>query len=298
MMNGRRISPPTPPLRREGDHTPASLQGEGARGSESKPSFDTTRLPIDTRTGRAIEPSAQPGYYPGFHVLDQQAFWDEATRKVVLKRVEQTPPVRFFKEIGREALAEAVFARILPQDDRDPAHRIPIVPPVDKKLYEHEIPGYRFEHMPDDQDAYRMGFEGIEVIAAHLYHQPFEDLEPLGQDHVLLTLHDGNPPAGKDIWQRMSERHFWLLLVEHAAEAYYAHPFAWDEIGFGGPAYPRGYVRLRDGQPEVWEVDEQRYDWAAPPTALSGAFTPIGGKKPLEEQLHGNVPSPTSGGTH
>ena len=29
----------------------------------------------------------QPGYYPGFSTLDQQAQWDEATRKTVLERV-------------------------------------------------------------------------------------------------------------------------------------------------------------------------------------------------------------------
>lgn len=26
--------------------------------------------------------------------------------------------------------------------------------------------------------------------------------------------------------------------------AFYSHPWAWNEIGFGGPAYPRGYMRL------------------------------------------------------
>jgi hypothetical protein len=26
--------------------------------------------------------------------------------------------------------------------------------------------------------------------------------------------------------------------------AFYAHPWAWNEIGFGGPAYPRGFMRL------------------------------------------------------
>jgi hypothetical protein len=25
---------------------------------------------------------------------------------------------------------------------------------------------------------------------------------------------------------------------------FYSHPWAWNEIGFGGPAYPRGYMRL------------------------------------------------------
>ena len=26
--------------------------------------------------------------------------------------------------------------------------------------------------------------------------------------------------------------------------AFYSHPWAWNEIGFGGPAYPQGYMRL------------------------------------------------------
>ena len=35
--------------------------------------------------------------------------------------------------------------------------------------------------------------------------------------------------------------------------AFYSHPWAWNEIGFGGPAYPRGYARLGAGQRESWE---------------------------------------------
>jgi hypothetical protein len=26
--------------------------------------------------------------------------------------------------------------------------------------------------------------------------------------------------------------------------AFYSHPWAWNEIGFGGPAYPHGFMRL------------------------------------------------------
>ena len=33
-------------------------------------------------------------------------------------------------------------------------------------------------------------------------------------------------------------------LLPDVVFAYYAHPTAWNEIGFGGPASPRGYVRM------------------------------------------------------
>jgi hypothetical protein len=44
--------------------------------------------------------------------------------------------------------------------------------------------------------------------------------------------------------------------MRDALAAFYAHPWAWSEIGFGGPAYPRGYARLGVGLSEAWEGRE------------------------------------------
>jgi len=225
-------------------------------------------LPIDPTTGNPLPPKAQPGYYPGFSTLSQQRFWDEATRSVVLARVREIPPIRFFTS-EEAALMEAVLARILPQDDRDEEHQIPILPALDERLYSGRIDGYRFDDMPPDGEAHRLGLQAIEAIARHLFGRPFVDLGPTEQDEVLKTIHDGSPPAAAEIWQRMSVKNYWYLLVQDAVEVYYAHPYAWDEIGFGGPAYPRGYMRQEHGQPEPWEMQEQRYSWAPPPTARS-----------------------------
>ncbi|MBV9690138.1 MAG: gluconate 2-dehydrogenase subunit 3 family protein [Ktedonobacteraceae bacterium] len=245
-----------------------------------------TRLPVDPTTDRPLPPRAQPGYYPGFHTLSQQAFWDEATRKVVLDRVEHVPAIRFFS--AQEAqLMQAVCNRLLPQDDRDAAHKIPVVNYIDDRLYNRRIDGYRFEDMPDDHEAHQLGLQAIEAIAQHLFQRSFVQLEPQEQDQVLQTIHDANPPAGEDIWQKMSVMHFWLLLMQDVIEAYYAHPYAWDEIGFGGPAYPRGYMRLEGGKPEPWEVQEQRYEWQAPPTALSDVYKPVGGPGGHKQQPSG-----------
>ena len=61
-------------------------------------------------------------------------------------------------------------------------------------------------------------------------------------------------------------------MAGHAAEAvfqrafcctrsvsvYYAHPAAWSEIGFGGPASPRGYVRMQANRRDPWEAMEEK----------------------------------------
>jgi len=237
------------------------------------------RLPRDKRTGQPIGPMAQPGYYPGYETLSQQKFWDAATRSTILRRVNEPSPIRFF-DPDELRMMEAITARIIPQDDRDEAHRIPIVSVIDHRLYEGTIDGYRFEDMPPDQEAYHLGLRGIDALARHLFQQPFADLDPAQQERVLVTLHDANPPAGQEFWRQMSVERFWLLLVQDCIEGYYAHPYSWDEIGFGGPAYPRGYMRLEHGKPEPWEKDEQRYDWLAPEWSISDRYTPLGGSHP------------------
>ncbi len=246
--------------------------------------------PVDLKTGKPLEPRAQPGYYPRFTTLSQKGFWDEATREIVLARVENVPALRFFSR-DEAQLMNSVCARILPQDDRDEVHKIPIANMIDERLYENRLDGYRYERMPPDQEAHRLGLQAIEEIAQHMLGKPFLSLTALEQESVLVTLHDDRPPAAHAIWERMPVSRYWLLLVSDVVGAYYAHPYAWDEIGFGGPAYPRGYMRLEGGEPEPWEVDEKRYEWAAPLGSPSAKFTHVGG-------LADHKGSPGQGGTH
>ncbi len=234
------------------------------------------RMPTDPQTGKSLQPRAQPGYYPGFSTLSQQAFWDDATRKVVLKRVHDVPPIRFFTP-DEARLMQAVIDRVLPQDDRDDAHKIPIVNAIDERLYAGRIDGYRYDDMPTDREAHRLGLRAIDTIAREVFGAPFVELQPELQERVLYSIHECQPLAAHDIFERMPCKRYWMLLVQDCIEGYYAHPYAWDEIGFGGPAYPRGYMRLEGGKPEPWEKDEARYTWDGPEWALSNGYTPIGG---------------------
>lgn len=230
-----------------------------------------------------------PGYYPGFHTLDQKKFWDAATRKAVLDRVNNIPEIRFFPP-EQARLMEAVCGRILPQDDRDEAHKIPIVPWIDERLFADRHDGYRFEDMPPDREAYQLGLRGIEEIARHLHGRGFCEIGIGERDEILETLHDARPAAALKIWKQMPVHRFWMLLIQDCITVYYSHPWAWDEIGFGGPAYPRAYMRLERGEPEPWEKNEKRHEWIAPGSSLSEKFTQMAG---LTEHRGGS-----QGGTH
>jgi hypothetical protein len=244
----------------------------------------------DTKSGEPRPPVSDPGYYPGYHTMNQRAFWDAATRELIEKRVNQVPPIRFFTAEQLITMT-AVCNRIIPQDDRLPGHRIPVVNYIDERLFENKIDGYRFEDMPSDQEAHLLGLQAIDATAQKVYGKPFAELDPVEQDLTLRSVHDGKKLAAEGIWSRMSIMRYWSLLVGDCAAAYYSHPWAWDEIGFGGPAYPRAYTRLENGLPEPWEVNEKRYDWTAPDSSISDRYEHIG-------QTEQHTTHPGQGGTH
>lgn len=247
-------------------------------------------MPTDPRTGDPIAPMSQPGYYPGYSTLRQKSFWDAETRSLVLERINKVPAIRFFSPSESELMRQ-VCEHIIPQSDRDAARRISIVNFVDNRLFENRIDGYRYQNMPRDQEAYRLGLQAIDQIANRLHGCGFCRLNSLDQDRILKSLHDGKPEAEHEIWNRLPLHRFWMLLVQDCVEVYYAHPWAWDEIGYGGPAYPRGYMRLEHGEPEPWEVDERRYEWDAPADSVSDVPEAVGG-------WIGHEATPGQGGTH
>ncbi len=250
------------------------------------------KLPLAEHTLQPLPPTAQPGYYPGFSTLGQESFWDAATREVVRKRVHEIPPIRFFNDEETRQM-EVVCAHLLPQDDRDAAHRIPILPFIDERLFLGKTPGYRFESMPPDGDAYRLGLQAIEQMARANYQRNFFELTWREQEELLKSIHDAKPlPGAAEIWERMPIHRYFALVLQDCVEMYYAHPWAWDEIGFGGPAYPRAYMRLERGEPEPWEVEEKRYEWVMRPKVWVS--------DPKEEEIaaHQEHPPAGQGGTH
>ncbi|HLY42785.1 MAG TPA: gluconate 2-dehydrogenase subunit 3 family protein [Terracidiphilus sp.] len=240
-------------------------------------------------TGGELRDLDQPGYYPGYSTIDQKKHWEEATRNLVKKRVEETTPMRFFTE-QEAALLGAIVDRLMPQDDRSEAHTIPILPVIDERLHKNELNGFRYEDMPPDQDAYRIGIQAINAMAQARFKQPFVELTVHRQELILKSLHDGKPDPDHAVWARMPVHRFWALLMEDCINAYYSHPWAWDEIGFGGPAYPRAYTRLENGLPEPWEKDEGRHQWNAPVDSLSDLD--MESAPPADGALHGH------GGSH
>jgi hypothetical protein len=106
--------------------------------------------------------------------------------------------------------------------------------------------------------------DAIEAEAQHRYRRSFHRLDPVEQDLLLHALEQNETEA--PAWHGLPSQSFFRDVVLRAmVEIYYAHPAAWSEIGFGGPASPRGYVRLGANRRDEWEGVEHA---PAPPQRL------------------------------
>ena len=187
------------------------------------------------------------GRYPDFNVLDEVEHWDEVTRRVVLERIDSVPAIRFFT--GGEAATLACFCDLVTAQDREP--RIPVLNMVDAKLFEGKLDGFRFAGMPDDRETWRRVAGGLDVAARQHASTAFVQAPEEVQRRVVHAFSEGELHG--QVWDELPCKLAWKVVMRWILSAFYSHPWAWNEIGFGGPAYPRGYARFGVGQRETWE---------------------------------------------
>jgi len=190
--------------------------------------------------------------YPGYDVLDKwdSPSWNEQTRETVRRRLEEVPQRRFLTA-QQWTLLEAIVARLMPQPDRKEA--VPIVPWIDDRLHKDRRHGYRYADLPAMREAWTSALDAIGAECRERFAIGFEHLSVGQQDSYLADLQNGRVDGR--FWGDMSvQRFFTELLLKDVFEIYYSHPAAWSEIGFGGPAAPRGYVRLGFDERDSWEA--------------------------------------------
>jgi Gluconate 2-dehydrogenase subunit 3 len=186
------------------------------------------------------------GRYPDFDVMEELGHWDERTRALIVARVESVPKRRFF---SREEFATLkAFADIVLAQDREP--RVPVLSFVDAKLESGRGDGYRYDDMPADPETWRTVARGLDEAAG----QPFPEAPAELRERVVDDFATGSTAGGA--WTALNVKRAFAVVMRDLLEAFYSHPWAWNEIGFGGPAYPRGYQALGVARHEPWEGRE------------------------------------------
>jgi hypothetical protein len=199
-------------------------------------------------TGLPVRPQDGGRRYPGFHTMAQAGAWDAATRAVVQSRLGPLPGVRFFAP-AEEACARALFDQLLDQRG-DP--RVPVVELVDARLAEDQTDGWHYDDLPPDREAWRRSLAALDDEALEAQGCDFAGCSTEAQATILNGIHR----LGSGGWRGFPADRLWSLWTRYACTAFYSHPWAWDEIGFSGPAYPRGYKNLGVDRLEPFEVPD------------------------------------------
>lgn len=192
--------------------------------------------------------------YPGYDVLAKRwtPSWNQTTRAVIDERLNIRRTPRFFTAEEWRTLG-AVCERIMPQPKDRPA--VPLPAYVDGKMADNRLDGYRYAQLPPQGEAWRCGLAAFDREALGERGFRFDQLPGSGQDALLGQAQRGELKS--EAWRGMPcDLFFKHRIIPDITHAYYGHPTAWNEIGFGGPASPRGYVRMALNRRDPWEAAE------------------------------------------
>ena len=201
-------------------------------------------MPFRNPSARAVTPGGR-GRFPGFDVLDQVGSLGRGHRRRGA-RPAGPPPSSFFTDAEQATAGAAV--RPAPRTSEEPQgagarpRRPPARPRPDRRLALRGPARGRHRHGADPGRLWtRMPATGHGAALPRLDAEAAGRTGPGGAGR--RSSGTGSPaPMSGSLWTR------------YACTAFYSHPWAWNEIGFGGPAYPRGYQALGVGKLEHWEV--------------------------------------------
>ena len=192
--------------------------------------------------------------FPGYDVLSKRdsLSWNDPTRRAVDERLAVEDKPLFFSN-GEYLTLSAICERILPQPE--PEKKVPLAAYIDRNMHRHGDAGTRYEPMPYDGECWKIGLAALEAEAQASFAASFHAIAAADADALLRRCQDGylHHAAWGDVPPAMF---FHRRILADIPAVYYAHPAAWSEIGFGGPASPRGYVRMQANRRDPWEAAE------------------------------------------
>ena len=163
------------------------------------------------------------------------------THEVLTKRLtHQAGPLHFFSANEARTL-QRIANRLIPQPD-DSGYVVDLVSPIDNRLITNESDGWRYDTMPADGDAFRLGIAGFHESAQALYGRSFDELAEAQQDELIRQLQQGTAPGA--VWQKLPSNRFFEELLAELVSIYYSHPLSQEAIGYVGMADKPGWTRI------------------------------------------------------
>ena len=160
------------------------------------------------------------------------------TRRVLQGRMAQVRVVTpCFFEPEAFALLQAICARLVRPLGN--VETLDVAGQIDCALAEGKGDGWRYDAMPPDDEAWRLGLQGFDETASVLFNTSFTQIDGSQQDNVLRLVQQGEAPG--TTWNTVPSALFFEELLALAAEICYAHPLVQESIGYAGMADAPGW---------------------------------------------------------
>lgn len=189
-------------------------------------------------------------HYPDYDVLKYLDEWDSHTKEIVRRRIGPFSESVFFSD--REVKILTAIISNLVYDNR---HEISewIIHHLDQKMISEIGESERKKGIPPEKILIREGLRAIDHVARLRHDKNFMEIDETKQFQILADLQLGKADQIPE-WSRIPQKDLFKKLSTEIVDAYYSHPTIWSEIGYGGPAYPRGYFRTEFGLTDPWEA--------------------------------------------
>jgi hypothetical protein len=208
-------------------------------------------MPFRSPNQHAVTPQGK-GRFGTFDVLDSADAWDDVTAGAVLARLALPGDLAFFTP--SEVTVAAPLLDLLLAQDAEP--RVPVLALIDQRLAAGETDGWHYDDLPEDAQAWRDTLAGLDIDARTRHSdRSFGALVPSEQAPLVQAVQDLASDGAR--WRDWPASQVWSLWTRYACTAFYSHPWAWNEIGFPGPAYPRGYLNPGVNARERWEQPDR-----------------------------------------
>lgn len=188
-----------------------------------------------------------------YDVLDKRdtPSWNDKTREAIDDRLALQVLDGILDDLQLASLRH-LLSRVVP----DPSGRPPTttLAMIVRRIAENASDGYRDHRLPQMADCWKRGLDALEAEGRARHGAAFASLKPVEVDALLKCVASANVKAD---WGNLPSDLFWSKrLLPDCISAHWAQPSLWSAMGFGGPASPRGYVRLGLNRRDPWEAEE------------------------------------------
>ncbi|WP_068777220.1 gluconate 2-dehydrogenase subunit 3 family protein [Paenibacillus sp. FJAT-26967] len=188
--------------------------------------------------------------YPSFDVMAEREHWDLHTQSIVSDRLVRQSQHQVLS-LEEAELLRSWCSRLVDDDRAEMINYV--IEHIDTTLSSSTGEGQRKPEVPRQRELILRGLQAVDKIAEGFHGQPFHHLSALEQREIMKNIAESKLPLTGE-WTMTVQNEWFSKLLKLTVEAYYSHPTVWSEIGYAGPAYPRGYIRTDRGQLDPWEA--------------------------------------------